>query len=188
MKKQRLVAMTESAVMAALSLILNFIIVFKMPQGGSITLGAMVPIMIVALRRGAGWGILAGVLSGLLQFITTGQAAHPLSILLDYLLAYGVLGITGFFKGSLPKIALGMTLTIFLRCMPPVKRGNHFRLPCAGGAEPVAVFHGLQRFLYDFRVDYYNGDNGIALQIRQKIVRRKITGFILAESKQSSWN
>lgn len=115
MKKQRLVAMTESAVMAALSLILNFIIVFKMPQGGSITLGAMVPIMIVALRRGAGWGILAGVLSGLLQFITTGQAAHPLSILLDYLLAYGVLGITGFFKGSLPKIALGMTLTIFLR-------------------------------------------------------------------------
>ena len=115
MKKQRLVAMTESAVMAALSLILNFIIVFKMPQGGSITLGAMVPIMIVALRRGAGWGILAGVLSGLLQFITTGQAAHPLSILLDYLLAYGVLGIAGFFKGSLPKIALGMTLTIFLR-------------------------------------------------------------------------
>ena len=115
MKKQRLVAMTESAVMAALSLILNFIIVFKMPQGGSITLGAMVPIMIVALRHGAGWGILTGVLSGLLQFITTGQAAHPLSILLDYLLAYGVLGIAGFFKGSLSKIALGMTLTIFLR-------------------------------------------------------------------------
>lgn len=107
--------MTEAAVMAALSLILNFIIVFKMPQGGSITLGAMVPIMIVALRRGSSWGILTGILSGLLQFITTGQAAHPLSILLDYLLAYGVLGIAGFFKGSLPKIALGMTLAIFLR-------------------------------------------------------------------------
>lgn len=123
MKNKKLIAMTESAVMAALSLILNFIIVFKMPQGGSITLGAMVPIMVVALRRGPGWGILTGVLSGLLQFITTGQAAHPLSILLDYLLAYGILGIAGCFKGSLPKITLGMTFAIFLRLVSHVLCG-----------------------------------------------------------------
>ncbi len=115
MKKQKLIAMTEAAVMAALSLVLNFIVVYKLPQGGSVTLGAMVPILLVALRRGAGFGVLTGVLSGLLQFITSGQAFHPLSILLDYVLAYGVLGIAGCLTGSLSKIMTGTMLGCVLR-------------------------------------------------------------------------
>ncbi len=115
MQKQKLIAMTETAVMAALSLVLNFIVVYKLPQGGSVTPGAMVPILLVALRRGTGYGVLTGVLSGLLQFITSGQAFHPLSVLLDYVLAYGVLGIAGWLKGSLPKLLCGTFLGCLLR-------------------------------------------------------------------------
>ncbi len=115
MKQNNLLALTEAAVMAALSLVLNFIIVFKMPQGGSITLGAMVPIILVSLRHGSVYGVLTGVLSGILQFITSGEAFHPFSILLDYVLAYGVLGIAGMFSGSLAKITFGTTCACLLR-------------------------------------------------------------------------
>ncbi|MCX7715029.1 MAG: energy-coupled thiamine transporter ThiT [Clostridia bacterium] len=115
MKNKRLVSTAEAAMMAALSFILNFIIVFKMPQGGSVTAGAMIPIIIVALRRGYAWGVLSGVISGFLQFVSTGEAIHPVSILLDYIVAYGILGVAGFFKGSLPKVVTGTVLAVVCR-------------------------------------------------------------------------
>jgi thiamine transporter len=115
MKNEKLVSMVEAAMMAALSFVLNLFIVYKMPQGGTVTAGAMVPIIIVALRRGAPWGILAGAVSGLLQFISTGEAIHPASILLDYLLAYAVLGVSGWFSSSLPKVMFGTVFAVILR-------------------------------------------------------------------------
>ena len=136
MKHQKLIAMTEAAVMATLSLILNFVIVFRMPQGGTVTLGAMVPIIIVALRRGMGYGMLAGGLSGLLQFITSGQAFHPVSILLDYLLAYGILGIAGLFRGGLGKVALGVVAAVASRFLCHLLSGATIFAAYAGGLNP----------------------------------------------------
>ncbi len=115
MKRQKLLAMVETAVMTALSLVLNLIVVYKLPQGGSVTLGAMVPILLMSLRRGIVYGSLTGMLSGGLQFVMSGQAFHPLSILLDYVLAYGLVGIFGFLKGSAWKVTLGTVLSCFLR-------------------------------------------------------------------------
>ncbi|EMR74053.1 Thiamine transporter protein (Thia_YuaJ), partial [Thaumarchaeota archaeon SCGC AB-539-E09] len=52
--------LAEIPVIVALSLVLNFIKVFQMPQGGSITLGSMVPVLLISLRRGPKVGVFTG--------------------------------------------------------------------------------------------------------------------------------
>ena len=52
--------LAEVAVSVALAYVLNLIIVYSLPQGGSITLGSMVPILLLALRRGPKIGIFGG--------------------------------------------------------------------------------------------------------------------------------
>ncbi len=88
----------EIAVFVALATALSFIIVYTLPQGGSITAASMVPILWLALRRGPIIGIFAGALYGVIQLIILPYAYHPVQVLLDYPLAFGCLGLAGFFK------------------------------------------------------------------------------------------
>lgn len=75
------------------------------PAGGSITVG-MLPIIYFAYRRGAGWGIGAGLVFSGLQ-IMMGWYPPPantwwavaLCVLLDYVLAFAVIGAAGIFGG-----------------------------------------------------------------------------------------
>ncbi len=55
--------LSETAGAVALAGALNLVRVFTFPQGGSITLASMVPIFLLALRRGWKIGILAGLMS-----------------------------------------------------------------------------------------------------------------------------
>jgi len=94
--------LAEMAIFVALATALSFIVVYTLPQGGSITAASMVPIIWLALRRGPKVGIAAGVLYGLIQFAVLPFIA-PLQyaliqVLLDYPLAFGVLGLAGFFQ------------------------------------------------------------------------------------------
>ena len=57
----------EGGVMLALAFILGRITLFKMPQGGSITAGQMIPLIIFAIRHGAGPGILVGAVLSLIH-------------------------------------------------------------------------------------------------------------------------
>jgi thiamine transporter len=89
--------LAEMAIFTALATALSTIVVYVLPQGGSITLASMVPIIWLALRRGPKVGIVAGVIYGLIQFIMLPYAIDPIQVLLDYPLAFGVLGLAGFF-------------------------------------------------------------------------------------------
>lgn len=88
--------------MVALAGVLHFISGFipflQMPEGGRVTLAAMVPIFFVGLRRGLRIGILAGIAFGLVVLIEEPFIYHPVQVLLDYPLAFGALGLAGFFK------------------------------------------------------------------------------------------
>jgi len=90
--------LAEISVFVALATALSFIIVYTLPQGGAITAGSMVPILWLALRRGWKIGIVAGVLYGIIQLIILPYAYNPLQTMLDYPLAFGCLGLAGFFK------------------------------------------------------------------------------------------
>ncbi len=110
----RIRALCEGAVMLALALVLNYlskVLFANMPNGGSVTL-AMFPILFYAHRWGVGHGLLMGFAYGLLDMLFDGGYAWGWqSILLDYLLAYTMLGLGGLFKGKawgiFPGIAVG---------------------------------------------------------------------------------
>lgn len=106
--------LTEIAVSIALASVFHFLRLWEMPQGGSVSL-AMVPILFIAYRRGAGSGIFAGAVYGLLSIIFDGVIYHPMSIFLDYLFAFAVLGIAGFFPKNIFGIITGSTIAVLGR-------------------------------------------------------------------------
>ncbi|MDR0983888.1 MAG: energy-coupled thiamine transporter ThiT [Ruminococcus sp.] len=118
-------AITLGAVMLALAFGLSFVKVYQLPYGGSITLLSMLPILIYGLIVGVRWSFAVSFLYGAMQFFVGGES--PLAwglnagtlvvcILADYIFAFGVLGITGFFrKSSYIKQLLGVAFAIFLR-------------------------------------------------------------------------
>ena len=90
----------EGAIMVALAQILSYIKLMELPNGGSLT-PAMFPILLFGLRWGLKDGLLAGFVFGLLQLIFDGAYAWGWqSMLLDYLLAFTPLGLSGLFKGK----------------------------------------------------------------------------------------
>lgn len=106
--------LTEIAACIAMAVVCSFIKVWEMPQGGSVAL-TMIPILFIAQKRGPITGIVAGSIYGALSALISGVIYHPASLFLDYILAFGALGIAGFFKNSAPKIAIGATLGILCR-------------------------------------------------------------------------
>lgn len=94
----RIKMLAEVAGAVALSGALNLVKVFTLPQGGSITLAAMTPVILLALRRGAKAGTIAGVLFGLVVLIEEPFVVHPVQLLLDYPIAFGALGLAGLFQ------------------------------------------------------------------------------------------
>ncbi len=90
--------LAETAIFVALATVLSLIVVYTLPQGGSITAASMVPILWLALRRGPKIGIIAGILYGLIQLAILPYVIDPVQLLLDYPLAFGVLGLAGFFS------------------------------------------------------------------------------------------
>lgn len=84
--------------MLALSFILHQLRLFHMPQGGSVTLGSMLPLLLLSYRYGTGVGVLAGFLYGLLNILQDPFLLHPLQVLFDYPLPYMVLGLAGLHK------------------------------------------------------------------------------------------
>ena len=115
-KKSKTQMLAEAGIMIALSQLLSYFKLFTMPQGGSVTPGSTVPIILFALIWGGKYGLIASFTYGLLQFILGGGISiHPLSIVLDYFLAFGLLGVAGFFNKNLKTSLFGTTIAMFLR-------------------------------------------------------------------------
>jgi len=90
--------LAEMAIAIALATVLSYIKIFTMPYGGSVTLGSMVPILLIAFRRDVKVGVVTGVIYGFVQMFLDGWFYSPVGMFLDYPLAFGVLGLAGLFK------------------------------------------------------------------------------------------
>ena len=88
----------EIVVSVALAYALNMIVMFRMPQGGSVTAVSMVPLLWLALRRGVRVGVIGGIIFGIVDMFPQPFVVHPVQFLLDYPLAFGALGLAGFFQ------------------------------------------------------------------------------------------
>jgi thiamine transporter len=114
---------TRIAIALALAVVLDFFKIYRMPQGGSVTLGSMVPIILISLWYGAEVGMLTGMLYGIISLILGPFILHPLQVILDYPLAFLVLGTAGFFKNSK---YMGTVLAVVLRFVCSVLSGVIF--------------------------------------------------------------
>lgn len=115
--------LVEAGVLIALAQILSYVKIFEAPYGGSVTAGSMVPIMIFSIRWGVKPGLMAGAVYGTLQFILGPKwSFHIMSILLDYVVAFGLLGLAGIFK-DFKKVFIGIGLGIFGRFSSSVLSG-----------------------------------------------------------------
>ena len=86
-------ALTEGALMVAAATALSYVKLLELPQGGSVCIG-MLPIFLYCARWGCKESFLASFAYGLLQLIFDGAYAWgPTSMLLDYVLAFGVLAV-----------------------------------------------------------------------------------------------
>lgn len=94
-------ALTYGGVTVAMSFALSYLKLVKMPQGGSITLASMLPIMLYAYMFGTKKGIIVGAVYGLLQALQDPFIIHPAQFILDYPLAFCCVGLCGIFNDNL---------------------------------------------------------------------------------------
>ncbi|MGI2329529.1 energy-coupled thiamine transporter ThiT [Planococcus sp. YIM B11945] len=151
MRNKRILLLVEIAIFGALGYVLDFV-AFKMPQGGSVSL-VMIPIVLMAFRRGVGAGVLTGLLVGLLQIVTGVISVTPLSfgfvilqVILDYLVAYAMVGFAGSMRSQyvnglqngktgsmISAIVIGILIASFLRYVVHVITGILFFAEFAEG-------------------------------------------------------
>lgn len=91
-------AISFAGVSIALSFALSYVKLFSLPQGGSITLASMLPLIVYAYIFGARKGVLAGAIYGVLQCLQNPQFYQPVQVLLDYPIAFSAIGLAGLFK------------------------------------------------------------------------------------------
>lgn len=92
--------LVHGALCIAISFVLSYFKLFSMPNGGSITLASMLPLMVYSNRYGAKYGVMAGVVYGFLQYIQNPEMTHWVQMLVDYPVAFGVIGLGGLVRGE----------------------------------------------------------------------------------------
>lgn len=104
-----------SAMAMALATVTSMIKLFDAPMGGSVTLCSMLFIVLIGYWYGPNVGILTGVAYGMLQLIIDPYILSLPQMIVDYPLAFGALGMSGFFANSKNGLQKGYLLGIFGR-------------------------------------------------------------------------
>ncbi len=104
--KSRILPLVEGAMLIAVATVLSMVKLIDLPYGGSVTACSALPVLLIGYRHGTRFGLFAAVVYALLQLLlgmsTLSFFTTPLSIvaviLLDYILAFAVLGLGGLFR------------------------------------------------------------------------------------------
>ena len=146
MKKQKLYWLVESALMIALGIVLELVskmIIPEMPFGGQVTIVSMLPVILVSWKYGIAKGLVTGFVYSLIEMMlgakTISAAFLPveedglgiwgaiLMLVLDYIVAYTVLGLASMYKKAIKKnwisLALGAFTVLVLRYASHIASG-----------------------------------------------------------------
>jgi len=118
--------MVFCAMAMALATVTSFIKFAQLPFGGSITLFSMFFISLIGWLYGPKLGLITGLAYGVLQLITGPYIYAPLQVLLDYPLAFGALGLSGFFWRRKHGLIIGYVVGAFGRYLCHVISGYVF--------------------------------------------------------------
>lgn len=97
-KKLTIKQLTFCAMSLALGTVLSNVKLFHFPTGGSITLLSMLVICLPGYWFGLGVGVLTGISYGLLQLLIDPYVLYPMQLVIDYVLAFAALGLSGLFS------------------------------------------------------------------------------------------
>lgn len=124
-KKAKITTMqlVESALMIAAAVVLNELLKIPAPWGGGLTVVSMLPLVLISHRYGAPWGLFTAYVFSLIELIfglkNIGYAETTVMavgiILLDYVIAYSVIGLSGIFGKERWSVAVGIAVTFSLR-------------------------------------------------------------------------
>ncbi len=156
MAQRRTRLIVEIALTLALSAVLNMLALWKMPQGGTVSLG-MLPLFVLALRRGLLPGLVAGVLYGPIDmFIDPFPPVHWIQPILDYPVAYLLVGLAGLAAPTLKRaldrssrrttilaVGLGIVLGAAGRYLAHLVSGIIFFSEYAPPGQPVWIYSAL---------------------------------------------
>ena len=129
-KRKSVAVMIEGALCIALSIVLSYFDLFKMPQGGSVDF-ALMPLILFTYRRGLKWGVQAGIVSGLIRILLGSYIYNPVQAIVDYPLAYAFIGLTA----AHPRI-IGLILSAIGKIACHVVSGAIFFAEYAKGQNP----------------------------------------------------
>ena len=127
------------AVCMALSNVLSMIKLFDMPQGGSVTPASMLPLMLFAYVYGVGPGMTVGAVYGVMQFMIEPYFLSVPQMLLDYPIAFAMVGLAGVFstyKNRPVGLMAGVVLGSLGRFVAAVLSGVVFFAEYAGDQNP----------------------------------------------------
>ncbi len=120
MKNSSVKIIAEGAVMLALAAALSLLSFKPLPQGGSVDL-TIVPILLFAIRHGAFHGVLVGILYGFIDALITGGIGYGWqSLVLDYFVACGAIGLAGLSSKPLISVSIGAFAKFFVHLISGV--------------------------------------------------------------------
>ena len=144
-----------AAVCIAMSFALSYIKLWEMPQGGSVTLASLLPLMIFSYMFGVKKGVFAGMIYGILQAIQDPWLLHPAQFLLDYPVAFAAIGLAGMFRGvtaleNKPQLAfaLGGVVASVLRFLCHILSGVFAFSEYAGDQNPWIYSMAYNSFVF----------------------------------------
>ena len=111
-KNTNLQQLVLCAILIALAYVLGLIKIFNLPFGGSITLFSMLPAVLCGYICGTKKGVLACVALGLLNLAIGGYVLHPVQLILDYILAFGAMGLSGLVANKKNGLTLGYIIAV----------------------------------------------------------------------------
>ena len=103
------------AMCLALAAVTSMLKVFEFPFGGSVTLCSMLFAMLPGWFYGARTGLLCGLIYGILQFVMGPYVMTPVQVLFDYVFAFMIMGVSGFFSRSRDGLIKGYIAAVFGR-------------------------------------------------------------------------
>lgn len=94
------------SLMLAFAIVLQYLSIYHFPQGGAVTFGGMIPLILISFRYGVGVGALAGFVFGLINILQDPFILHPIQVLFDYPLPFMAMGLAGIFSDKTISSAL----------------------------------------------------------------------------------
>ncbi|MCI5683232.1 MAG: energy-coupled thiamine transporter ThiT [Clostridiales bacterium] len=124
-QNKKVIGMVECAILIALATVLSLIKFVDLPYGGSITVASMLPIALISYRRGLGWGLGSALVYAVIQqlfglknlsYATSWQAVIAI-IMLDYIIAFVVIGLAGMFRKKIKSQTTGFIVGTLIACL-----------------------------------------------------------------------